>query len=164
VKTLAAALVVLGAAAVPIGRIDLLQTFRSQLPAIKRTTTVPVLLPKYLLVLGPAHRVYPTGGATRTSWDLELGAAPRCGGATACFVASFEGRRGGRLPGKPNLRLATGDPGFFHPITCGASCAPASLWFLHRGVLYSWQAKAPPPDAKAVLTRLANEAIAAGPR
>ena len=67
-------------------------------------------------------------------------------------------------PGKPNLRLKSGDHALYHPISCGASCAPASLWFVHRGVLYSWQLKEPPHHAKAVLAQLADEAIAAGPR
>jgi len=95
---------------------------------------------------------------------LELAAARNCGGANACFVASFEGRRHGVLPHRTNLDLAGGDPAYYHPISCGASCAPASLWFVHKSILYSWQVKDPPRNAKAVLARLANEAIEAGPR
>jgi hypothetical protein len=143
--------------------VGLLHAFAAQLPKVKRTTSIPVLLPPSLPLLG-SYRVYATGWATRGSFDLELAAAPRCGGANACFVAMFEGERGGKLPGRPNARLAGGDPAFFHPVTCGGSCAPNSFWFTHKGVLYSWQAKDLRSPEKAILTRMANQAIAAGPR
>jgi hypothetical protein len=126
-------------------------------------TTVPVLLPPTLPLLGN-HKVYASGFATRSSFDLELAGAPNCAGANACFVALFRGQRGGKLPGRPNARLAGGDPARFHPVTCGGSCAPNSLWFTHGGVLYSWQAKDLRSPAKAILIRMANQAIAAGPR
>jgi len=143
--------------------VDLLRVFHAQLPRVKRTTTVAVLLPRRLPLLG-SYKLYPSGSATRSSYDLELAGAPRCGGANACFVAAFQAQRGGKLPGRSNARLAGGDPALFHPVTCGASCSPSSLWFTHRGVLYSWQAKDLRTPAKTVLVRMANEAIAAGPR
>jgi hypothetical protein len=148
----------------PTPKIDLMRAFHAQLPKLHRMTTVPILLPRELPVLARPRHVYATGSATRNSFDLELGAVPRCGGANACFVAAFQGRLGARLPGKANLHLKAGDPALYHPISCGASCAPASLWFVHGGILYSWQVKEPPKQAKKVLVRLADEAIAAGPR
>jgi hypothetical protein len=51
-----------------------------------------------------------------------------------------------------------------YPFSCGASCSPASFWFVHGGVLYSWQVKDLPKGERAILIRMANEAIAAGPR
>jgi hypothetical protein len=143
--------------------VDLLHAFSVQLPKVKRATTVPVLLPPSLPLLGN-YKVYATGWATRRAFDLELAGAPDCGGANACFIAMFKGERGGKLPGRPNARLASGDPAFFHPVTCGGSCAPNSFWFTHKGVLYSWQAKDLRSPEKAILTRMANQAIAAGPR
>jgi hypothetical protein len=143
--------------------IDLLHAFAGQLPKVKRTTSVPVVLPPTLPLLGN-FKVYATGYGNRNTFDLELAGAPNCGGANACFVAMFQGRRGGKLPGRPNARLANGDPAFFHPVTCGGSCAPNSLWFTHRGFLYSWQAKDLRGPEKAVFVRMANQAIAAGPR
>jgi hypothetical protein len=143
--------------------VDLLRTFAPQVAKVKRTTKVPVLLPPSLPLLGN-YKVYATGFATRNVFDLELSGAPNCGGANACFIAMFKGERGGRLPGRPNARLANGDPAFFHPVTCGGSCAPNSFWFTHRGYLYSWQSKDLRAPEKAVLTRMANQAIAAGPR
>ena len=151
------------ALAAPARNVDLLKAFGAQLPKVKRTTTVPVLLPR-LLPLGGTYRVYATGGATRGYWALSLAGAPNCAGANACFVASFEGRRGARLPGKANLRLTGGDPAIYHAFSCGASCSPTSFWFTHDGVLYSWQVKDLPKAPKATLARLAAEAIEAGPR
>jgi hypothetical protein len=142
--------------------VDLLQAFHKQLVAVKQHTKVPVLLPQKLPLDGN-YKVYADGSGDRTGWLLELAGAPDCLGANACFVASFQGRRGQHLPGKPNLRLASGDRAFYHPVSCGGSCAPASLWFVHDGVLYSWQIK-DLSNAKPALARLANEAIAAGAR
>ena len=39
-----------------------------------------------------------------------------------------------------------------------------SFWFTHKGYLYSWQAKDLRAPEKAIMTRMANQAIAAGPR
>jgi len=152
-------------AAAPAASIDLLKASRVELPEIKRATRVPVLLPRSLLLAGsPAGRVYASGGVQRGGWVLTLAGAPGCASANACYLASFEARRGGGLPGRSNVRLAKGVRGFYLPIGCGASCSPASLWFVHGGVLNSWQVKHPPRKARAALVRMANEAIRAGPR
>jgi hypothetical protein len=147
----------------PTRNVDLLKTFGPRLTKVQHTTTVPVLLP-HVLPLGGTYRLYASGSASRHSYLLALEAAPNCRGANACFVATFQGKRGGRLPGKANVRLATGDPAFFHPFSCGASCSPTSFWFTHDGVLYSWQVKDLPKGERAILIRMANAAIAAGPR
>jgi hypothetical protein len=151
------------ALAAPYRNVDLLKTFSRQLPKVKKTTTVPILLPA-TLPLGGTYKLYASSRATRTSYELSLEAAPNCMGANARFVATFDAKRGGRLPLKTNVRLAAGDPAVYHPSTCGGSCAPASFWFTHRGVLYSWQAKDLPKGGKAILIKMANDAIAAGPR
>src|SRR5215210_4643569 len=151
-KLVAAWIVVLSGAGGSFTSIDLLKAFHAQLPKIRRATTVPVLLPRTMPLAGREHfRVYATGGATRKGWDLELAAAPRCGGANACFVASFTAEHDGKLPRRSNLRLSTGDPAVFQPISCGGSCAPASLWFVHGRVLYEWQFKAPPKNTRRVM-------------
>lgn len=144
-------------------KVDLLKAFGSHLTRVKHVTTVPVLLPR-TLPLGGTYRLYASGSAARGSYLLSLEGAPNCRGANACFVATFDGKRGGRLPGKANARLATGDPAIFHLFSCGGSCSPTSFWFTHAGVLYSWQVKDLPKGERAILIRMANEAIAAGPR
>ena len=143
--------------------VDLLKTFSSRLPKVKATTTVPILLPR-TLPLGGRYRLYTSGSATRGSYLLSLEGAPNCRGANACFVATFEGTRGGKLPGRPNVRLAAGDPAIFHLFSCGGSCSPTSFWFTNGGVLYTWQVKDLPKNERAILVGLANQAIAAGPR
>jgi hypothetical protein len=107
--------------------------------------------------------VYGTGGANAKSWDLELAATRNCGGANACFVASFTARRGGTLPRAANLRLVTGQRAVYQGVSCGASCAPATLWFVRKRVLYTWQFKGV-ANSKRVMARLAAQAIRTGPR
>ena len=143
--------------------VDLLRSFRTQLPKVKHATAVPVLLPHYL-PLGGTSKLYTTQTASRRSFELSLAGAPNCLGANACFVATFDGTRGGKLPGRPNVRLASGDPAIYRAFSCGGSCSPTSFWFTHGGVLYSWQVKDLPKGERTILTRMANEAIAAGPR
>jgi hypothetical protein len=167
-RILAIALVALGGAAAAAAggsrNVDLLRAFAPQLPKVKRVTSAPVLLPGRL-PLGGSYRLYATGGASRSSWELTLAGAPRCGNANACFVASFAGTRGATLPWRRNATLRNGDPAAYKPITCGASCSPASFWFVHAGVLYSWQVKdLASTNARAAFVRLANDALVAGPR
>ena len=159
-----AALLAVPALASSTDSANVIDALGKQIPTVDRQTTVPVLLPSKLPFAGKVPKLYPSGFGTRNAFALALSGAPHCGGANACFLASFEGKRGGKLPGKSNLRLAGGQAAFYKGITCGASCRPATLWFLYRGVLYTWQHKDPPKNTKAVLARLAAQAIAAGPR
>ena len=164
VLLLAAAGAATALAAGPTPRnVDLLRAFGPRLAKVKAATDVPILLPR-TLPLGGRYKLYASGSGSRSSYVLALEAAPNCRGANACFVATFAGKRGGKLPGRPNVRLASGDPAIFRHFSCGASCSPNSFWFTHGGVLYSWQAKDLPKGARAVLVRMANQAIAAGPR
>jgi hypothetical protein len=144
--------------------VNLLEAFKPLLAKIERLSAAPLLLPASFPVLD-RQRVYASGSAKKTSWELELAFAPNCDSATACFLASFQGEKEARLPGTANARLSGGEPALFEQSSCGASCAPASLWFVHDGVLYSWQDSDIPASAAAgFLLRLANEAIAAGRR
>jgi len=151
-------------AAAPAPRnVDVPGVLGPRLAKVKAATTVPILLPR-TLPLGGRYKLYTSGSGNRTSYVLSLEGAPKCMGANACFVATFAGKRGGKLPGRPNVRLASGDPAIFRLFSGGGSCSPNSFWFAHRGVLYSWQVKDLPKAERAVMIRMANEAIAAGPR
>jgi hypothetical protein len=152
------------AAAATAAPIDLPTLAAKQIGALDRKTQVPILLPDKLPWAGTTPKLYLDGWTTGRGWGLAVAAAPRCGGANACFVATFEATRGGALPAPSNLRLKGGQRAYYVPIRCGASCGPASLWFRHGGVLYAWQLKEPPKGGKAALARLAEAAIAAGPR
>jgi hypothetical protein len=162
VLLLAGATTAAGAGPAP-RNVDLLKTLGPRLTKVKDATTVPILLPR-TLPLGGRYKLYTSGSGTRTSYVLSLEGAPNCLGANACFVATFAGRRGGKLPGRPNVRLASGAPATFRLFSCGGSCSPNSFWFTHRGVLYSWQVKDLPGRERATMIRMANQAIAAGPR
>jgi hypothetical protein len=143
--------------------IDPAEVFAKQIQALHRKTTVPILLPGSI-PRARTQRLYASGWAGRRGWGLSLATRPRCGGATACFFASFGARRGQTLPRPANLALANGAPAHFKPITCGGSCSPATLWFVHRGVLHDWQLTGPPPGGRRAIASLASSAIAAGPR
>ena len=58
------------------------------------------------------------------------------------------------------MALPRGRNGRFHPLSCGASCSPASIEWRERGALYSIQAKV----ARRELVRMASSAIRNGPR
>ena len=79
------------AAALAGPTIDLPNLFAEQLPRVKeilRAARPPQRMPDLF-------DVFPTGSARERRWDLDIGAAPSCGGSTACFVADFNARNTG---------------------------------------------------------------------
>ena len=65
------------------------------------------------------------------------------------------------------MRLRGGIPGWFKPLSCGASCSPAVLQYRRRGVLYEIAAKlsaSTNAGQRAALIRAANAALRIGPR
>lgn len=160
----AAAVAVPAFAASTSNSVNVPKVFTKQIAAIKKSSKAPVILPTSLPFGGKVPKLYATGGGTKSAWGLVLAGAPDCGGADACFLASFTAVRGGKLPGKSNLKLAGGRPALFKDVTCGASCSPAEIWFVYRGALYNYAHKDAPKNTKAVLSRMAAQAIAAGPR
>lgn len=144
--------------------IQLRALFRDEIRTLAVRTSIPVLLPPTLPWRGAAPKLYLTGQATTQRWRISVGAAPGCRNATACFVASFDGVRATTLPKAPNLRLPGGQPAVYTPISCGASCGPATLAFLHRDVVVTWRLKEPPRGGSVALARLAAAAITVGSR
>jgi hypothetical protein len=67
------------------------------------------------------------------------------------------------LPGASRVALAHGVTGFFRPVSCGGSCAPANLWWICDGVQYQIQVKLSPDLAEAtqagVLVSMANSVV-----
>jgi len=144
--------------------VDVPATFRSLLPKVRAKTTVAILLPSSMkLDFDRGQRLYRATDAHRTGYELELSAAPRCGGANVCFAASYSAARGRRLGFRPNVTLARGVAGHFQPLSCGASCAPPSIAWILGGVRYEIQAKAL-PGRRADMVAAANSAIRAGRR
>jgi hypothetical protein len=144
--------------------VDLPDLFAEQIPKVKDRSEVPVLLPQTMP--SDFDALFPSVKARTRRWDLDVGAAPDCGGSTACFVAAFTGRRGGTPFGKRAVDLAAGRTGRFQPLSCGASCSPPSISWRERGATFSIQAKVAVKGKsdRRVLTRMANSAIRNGPR
>jgi hypothetical protein len=133
---------------------------------VDASTPLAILLPDSL-DLDFAGTVHASGSGGRRAWSFALAGAPNCGGATACFLASFTAQRGGTPAFRTRVRLRGGIPGWFKPLTCGASCSPPVLQYRRRGVLYEIAAKVPDATAAAQRARLvaaANAALRAGPR
>ncbi len=151
------------AAAFAAPTVDLPELFQRDLARIAPRTDVPILLPQAMP--DEFDRYVPSGSGRERRWSLQLGAVEGCGGATACFIAAFEGRRGGTPAGPRRVTLAKGRVGRFTPVTCGASCSPPSIAWRERGATYSIQAKVGTEATEVdVFRRMANSAIRKGPR
>jgi hypothetical protein len=160
---LAGAVLAAPAAAQTITRLDVPAALTRQIDRIDARGHGPVLLPSRLPSEQP--RLYASGGSSRRGYDLELAAVPHCGGANACFVATFTARRGGEPLGRTRVRLADGRRGWFTPTGCGASCAPPQIQWRERGHVYTIQARVGDHRTeRREILRLANSAIINGPR
>ena len=102
--------------------LDVRARFPKEVAAVDRGTKIRVLLPGALPADETVRRLYLTGFHHPDRWSLTIAAAPRCGTSTACFVASFEGRRG-VLVARSNVRLPGGQQARYVPPRCGASWA-----------------------------------------
>jgi hypothetical protein len=143
---------------------DLNALFATELPQVKAKTQLAILLPDAMPTV--PERLYPSAYGKRREYGFAVGAAPDCGGATACFVADFSAMKGGRPFGRGTAKLIKGRHGRYQPLSCGASCSPPSISWHERGATYSIQANVGDEQrsARRILVRMANEAIAHGPR
>jgi hypothetical protein len=147
------------------------QVFKSLLPQIREKTKVPVFLPSDLpQPIGKAK--YGVAGDLQADkyeislyYELEIG--------DPGFAANFTGQADAKyhpeeLPNVKEVKLARGTKGFWRPVFCGGSCAPANLWWMDGGVLYQIQLKLSPTmserDQENEIIAVANSAITAGPR
>src|SRR4051794_3761432 len=92
---------------------------------VKQQTPLPVLLPNTFY--SDFHELYPYGGGDKASYAIGVAAAPDCGGANACFAASFSAEKGGSPYGKAKATLAKGRHGRYQPLGCGGSRPPPPL-------------------------------------
>jgi hypothetical protein len=168
--TVAVALVLVAVLAAPAAAapVDVPATLGTRLAKVVDRTPLAVLVPDVLdLDVEAGTRVYASSAPGRARYAFSLAAAPGCGGATACFLASLSAERGGEPAFRARVRLRGGIPGWFKPLSCGASCSPAVLQFRRRGVLYEIQAKLSASTnaaQRAALVRAANAALRIGPR
>jgi hypothetical protein len=147
------------------GKVDVPHKFRKLTPKVKEKSGLPVLLPQKIWAAGQKpSRVYPQGSATEKSYFLELDFAKGCNGANVCFLASFSGVRDGKFSFKRKVNLTHGIVGRWHPVQCGASCAPAFIQWKEFGVLYEIEDKGVGKHEKRWMQKIANSAIRNGPR
>jgi hypothetical protein len=133
------------------------------LKAVKKATTLPVLLPSRLT--HERRKLYSAGRGSANRYSFEIGAVRGCGTSTACYVAGFRARRGGKPAEGRKVELADGLTGSFQRSRCGASCGPASLQWVQDGVLYEVEGKlGTQRTERKILRRLANSAIRNGAR
>jgi hypothetical protein len=122
----------------------------------------PVLLPR-LMPLDAKH-MYASGGASGSGYDLEIGAVKHCGGADACFVASFTATKSKSVFGK-RVTVKGASKAGFKPLSCGGSCSPPEIVFVVKGYRYTIQANLNTKHGdRAALVKAAESAIGAGPR
>jgi hypothetical protein len=136
--------------------------FKKALPEVRKNSQIAVRLPSYLDAGIKPRRVR---GFVDTvdpgEYHLYLGVGKQCNGATVCTVAWFSGKYGARKTNPEHVKLARGISGRFRDVTCGASCAPASIQWKQKKVRYEIEVKG---GSERKMVRLANQAIKAGPR
>ena len=142
---------------------DVPELVEKPLIAVNKATKLHVLLPTRITT--EHKRLFSAGSGRARSYRFEIGAVRNCHSATACFVASFRARRGAKPSNPRKVTLLGGRRGYFRPLSCGASCAAPSLEWVQDGVLYTIEAKlGTKRTERKILVRLANSAIANGPR
>jgi hypothetical protein len=147
--------------------------YRGAVAAATEQSSVDVLAPNRLRFeksRGFKRHFLASSTGNRRGWQVDFESAPNCGGATACFIGQLSGGRG-PLPntGYEQVELAGGTKGEFRGVSCGGSCAPATILFRIGGILYTIQNAVPPGDPgsareRRVMVNMANSAIKAGPR
>ena len=138
--------------------------FARQITAINRAAHAPpVLLPRSMPL--DAKRMFATGGAQRSGYDLEIGAWSSTAVALdACFVAEFTATTGGKVSGKRVTVRGAARAGFRR---CPAARPARRLRSTSSGTAFSStiQANLNTKQAdRAALIAAAQSAISAGPR
>jgi hypothetical protein len=143
----------------------------SVLSEIKAKSRVPVLLPSKFSdpIRGAKYAVVESASDNEYSiilyYELGIGDA----GFAAFFEANAHPNYGPKDIGNVReVKLSRSLVGYFRPVSCGGSCAPANIWWKENQVLYQIQLKLSPDlredDQQKVITAVANSAILAGPR
>ena len=145
--------------------------FVSALAGVKAKTRVPVLLPSELpkpfndAKHASVDKATPDEYAVSVYYESDVGDA----GFVALFEATNNPHYSPReLRNVREVKLAGSLTGFFRPVNCGGSCAPANLWWAQGGALYQIQLKLASTlrekKQQGIITAVANSAILAGPR
>jgi hypothetical protein len=152
-------LALLAAPAVAAAPVIVPAKFSSVLGQVRSKSGLKVRLPSRLDAgVRPSRVRGAVESVRRGHYHLSLGVGRGCHESTACYVASFFG--GGQVSGGKRVSLARGLTGRFSPMSCGASCGPASVSWRQGGVAYTVQFK----GRKSALVALADSAIRGGAR
>src|SRR5512144_2620790 len=103
------------AAAAPTHDVDVPALLADPIAQVKARSAVPIRLPESMPT--EEAQLFGSGTGHKRSWALGLDAIADCGGANACFVASFTGQRGGRPFGTRRVKLTGGRVGRFTPLS-----------------------------------------------
>lgn len=141
------------------------------LAEVKAKSRIAVLLPSELSepLAKAKHAIVETASENEYAISLyyELGVGDS--GFAASFMANAHSDYGPKdLPNVDEVKLSRRLVGYFRPVSCGGSCAPANLWWEEDRILYQIQLKLsstlPENDQQRVIIAAANSAILAGPR
>jgi hypothetical protein len=147
------------------------EPFGSVLPEVKAKSRIVVLVPSELPQSLSKAKVATVEKASDGEYAISLYLKMDEGdaGFAALFAAeSNPDYEPQELPNVREVKLSHELLGYFRPVSCGGSCAPANLWWKEDGVLYQIQLKLSPTlpenDQQKALTATANSAILAGSR
>lgn len=143
----------------------------SVLSEVKSKSRVRLLLPSELpqgiaeAKYGIVDRASEDEYAISLYYELGMGDA----GFAASFGANIHPNYGPKdIPNVREVKLSRGMIGYFRPVSCGGSCAPANIWWKDDQILYHVQLKLSPEvpegDQQRMIIAVANSAILAGPR
>jgi hypothetical protein len=131
---------------------------------VRSQTKLAILLPKALPVASADAKLYASATGSRDRYAFRLASTPDCS-ANYCYAASFSAQKGGGLGGGEAVTLTKKRKARYRPMSCGASCAPASIAWKERGATYTIEAMIPlESNQKKLLSDMANAAIKRGPR
>ena len=147
------------------------KVFTSALSEIKAKSPIPVLLPSELPQ--PLVKVKYANVEAASADKYALSLYYELGVGDAGFAASFTaeahpGYEPKDMPNVSEVKLSRGIIGYFRPVTCGGSCAPANLWWEEDQTLYQVQLKLsstlPEHGQQNEMIAIADSAILAGAR
>ena len=153
------------AAVAEAGLYDIKKVLRDDIQRVAPDTDIPIRLPARMN-LDYNKGAFGDGFAEDGRYEFDIDAVEDCG-ANVCFLAQFQGERGGTPAFKRTVSLAKGITGYYKPLSCGGSCSPPMIQWIQRGILYSIQAKvlgSGNRGPRRAMIRAANSAIRATPR
>ena len=110
---------------------------------IGRSVAVPVYLPTRLPASTTEKITSAAGAHTAHGYTVTLCYLTGAGDAGYAGLVSGSTDTFASLSNTKEVRLANGTAALFRPVSCGASCAPAHLWWQVSGHEYSVQLRLP---------------------